>query len=134
MRSCILKSTATLLLVLGLLASNSHVAAKTGKSGDPNLLKGYHKRIVEVAKDKDGNITSVTLTKVDKKPIHITLDEKGKELGTKLAGKTIIVIGTVETKNKEKWLTISQYCQTKAKTKKASTKETPKTSTETIKK
>jgi len=119
-------SAVATLLVLGLLVGNTW-AKKTGDPNKPSKpeYKNY-KGIVEVAKDKAGKIMAVTLkVKVGKTPEHtynVTLNEKGKELGEKMAGKKVIATGTLEKKAGAEWLTITKYSEVSSKSK----KETPK--------
>jgi|WetSurMetagenome_2_1015567.scaffolds.fasta_scaffold414352_1 hypothetical protein len=132
-------------LVLGVLLGNAwakqtdKTTKDTTKSQAKNTSKSQTKETskpqpkdyngtVKVTKDKDGNIKSITLktTGLTSKTYNITLDDKGKELGTNLAGKKVIATGTVEKKKSENWLTLTKYSEVKPK-------ETKKTSTETKK-
>jgi hypothetical protein len=104
-------------LVLGLLVANSW-AAKAGKeSPAPKKEVKDFKGTVEVTRDKAGAITGITLKtgKVMTTKYQIALDEKGKELGEKMAGKHVEVKGTVEKKSGVKWLTVTQYSESAAK-------------------
>ena len=64
--------------------------------------------VIEIA-DKNGKLSEVKLL-VNRTMIYqITLNAKGKELGRKMAGKFVRVIGTPDTKGTIKWLTIRNY-------------------------
>jgi hypothetical protein len=115
-----LKTVFASALVLGLLVGTSW-AAKTGKeSPAPKKEVKEVKEVkgtVEVTRDKGGVITEVTLKagKVMVTKYKITLDEKGKELGEKMASKRVEVKGTVEKKSGAKWLTVTQYSESVSK-------------------
>jgi hypothetical protein len=74
---------------------------------DPNMFRG---RIV-VAKDANGVITSVKLENRRRGTFNIVLDEKGKELGEKMADKFVEITGKETTKGDEKWLTVEKYSE-----------------------
>jgi hypothetical protein len=74
---------------------------------DPNMFRG----IIVVAKDANGVITSVKLESRRCGTFNIVLDEKGKELGEKMADKFVEVTGTETTKGNEKWLTVEKYSE-----------------------
>jgi uncharacterized protein YpmS len=64
---------------------------------------------VSVTKNKEGNITAVYITTKSSVKYSVTLDAKGKELGEKMASKTVEAQGTTKTKNGQKWLTVENY-------------------------
>jgi hypothetical protein len=74
---------------------------------DPNMFRG---RIV-VAKDVNGVITAVKLENRRRGTFNIVLDEKGKELGEKMADKFVEITGKETTKDNEKWLTVEKYSE-----------------------
>jgi len=110
MKNQFLKMAVVTLLVLGVFAGNTW-AKKTGKANVPSKpeYKEY-KGTIEVTKDKAGNIKSVKLKSsgLFKHTYHIILDEDGKELGEKMAGKKVSVKGKLEEKAGVKWLTIER--------------------------
>jgi len=64
--------------------------------------------VIEIT-DKNGKLSEVKLL-VNRTIIYqITLNAKGKELGRKMAGKFVRVIGTPDIKGATKWLTIRDY-------------------------
>jgi hypothetical protein len=120
MRSKFLKTAVTVLLVSGVLAGAAY-AKKTGDANESSKTKPKsYIGIVEVAKDKVGDINTVDL-KVGQKikhTYHIALDEKGKELGQKMAGKRVDVKGMLSEKAGAEWLTITEYSAAPLKAKK----------------
>jgi len=74
---------------------------------DPNTFRG----IIIVAKDVNGVITSVKLENRRRGTFNIVLDEKGKELGEKMADKFVEITGKETTKDNEKWLTVEKYSE-----------------------
>jgi hypothetical protein len=64
--------------------------------------------VIEIT-DRNGKLSEVKLL-VNRTMIYqITLNVKGKELGRKMAGKFVRVIGTPDIKGSTKWLTIRDY-------------------------
>ncbi len=64
--------------------------------------------VIEIT-DRNGKLSEVKLL-VNRTLIYqITLNVKGKELGRKMAGKFVRVIGTPDIKGSTKWLTIRDY-------------------------
>jgi len=64
--------------------------------------------VIEIT-DRNGKLSEVKLL-VNRTMIYqITLNIKGKELGRKMAGKFVRVIGTPDIKGSTKWLTIRDY-------------------------
>jgi len=125
MKSQFLKTMVVMLLVLGVLVGNSW-AKETGKAAAPSTpAQKEYKGTVEVTKDKAGDIKAVTLKvgALFKSTYHITLDEMGKELGTKMAGKKVIATGTVEKKEGAKWLTVTKYSAVTSRPKKETNKK-----------
>jgi len=125
MKSQFLKTLVATLLVLGLFVGNTW-AKKTGDANKPS--KPEHKNYkgtVVVTKDKAGNIMAVTLKVgvIFKHTYHITLDEKGKDLGQKMAGKKVNVKGVLSEKAGAKWLTITEYSAAHSKSKKETQKK-----------
>ena len=123
MKSQFLKTAVATLLVLGLFVSNTW-AKKTHKANESSKpqYKNY-KGTVEVTKDKAGDITAVKLMVNDKLSYSITLDEKGKELGQKMAGKEVSVKGMLSEKAGAKWLTITEYSAVPSKSEKGKHKK-----------
>jgi hypothetical protein len=125
MRSQFLKTAVAALLVSGVLVGTAY-AKKTGDANESSKTK--HKSYigtVEVTKDKVGDINAVEL-KVGQKikhTYHITLDEKGKELGQKMAGKKVNVKGMLSEKAGAEWLTITEYSAVPLKSKKETQKK-----------
>jgi hypothetical protein len=74
---------------------------------DPNTFRG----IIVVAKDANGVIKSVKLENRRLGTFNIVLDEKGKELGEKMADKFVVITGKETTKGNEKWLTVEKYSE-----------------------
>lgn len=112
MKSQFLKTTVVAtLLVLGLFVGNTW-AKKTHKANEPSKPgQNEYKGTVEVTKDETGNIKTVELKSglIFKHTYQITLDEKGKELGEKMAGKKVRVKGIIEEKVGKKWLNVIEY-------------------------
>jgi len=111
MKNQFLKTAVATLLVLGLFVGTAW-AKKTLKANEPsNTQYKDYKGTVKVTKDKAGNINGVNL-KVGVLPKHtypIVLDEKGIELGEKMAGRKVHVKGIIEEKAAKKWLNIIEY-------------------------
>ncbi len=63
---------------------------------------------VSVVKDANA-IKEVKVTTKDKGVFNVVLNEKGKELGKRMAGKEAIVHGTVTEKNGEKWIDVHAF-------------------------
>jgi hypothetical protein len=64
---------------------------------------------VHEVKDKDGNVTQVTLN-VSKTVIYqITLDTKGKDLGRTMDGKRVKAVGEPKVQGSVRWLTVDKY-------------------------
>jgi hypothetical protein len=125
MRSQFLKTAVAAWLVLGVLAGNSW-AKKTGDANAPSKPEHRsYKGTVEVTKDKAGDIKAVGLKvgHILKHTYHITLDEKGKELAEKMAGKKVNVKGSLSKKAGAGWLTITEYSAVLPKPKKATQKK-----------
>lgn len=126
MKSQFLKTTVVAtLLVLGLFVGNTW-AKKTHKANKPsNPVQKEYKGTVEVTKDKAGDIKTVELKSgvIFKHTYHITLDEKGKELGEKMAGKEVEVEGVLSEKAGAKWLTITEYSAVPSKSEKGKHKK-----------
>jgi hypothetical protein len=125
MKGKFLKMAVAALLVLGVSITNAGVR-KAGDANEPSKPKHKnYKGTVEVTKDKAGDITAVELKvgRIIKHTYHITLDEKGKELGQKMAGKKVIATGTVEKKAGAKWLTVTTYSSVTSKPKKETQKK-----------
>jgi hypothetical protein len=91
--------------VLFLFTANT-LAADPNTPVVPKVIKG----VVGVTKDKEGTITSVTITHRALK-YFVTLDEKGKEMGMKMDGKTVEARGIITVKDEQKWLTVEKYVQ-----------------------
>jgi hypothetical protein len=112
MESRFLKITVASLLILGVLAGNCW--AKKTKPPKTELkiaeLKSY-KGKVEVAKDRAGTITEVRLKvgKILKRTYNVALDERGRELGAKMAGRQVKVRGILQKKSGVKWLVVKEY-------------------------
>lgn len=73
---------------------------------------------LNVVKDANKVVTSITLATTSKVVYHVTLDEKGKELGN-LEGKEVKVKCVVSEKDGQKWIQVHEYQQVEKK------KETP---------
>ena len=65
--------------------------------------------IVSIAEDDDWNITAVKLTEEGGTVYNITLDAKGKALGTDMDANKASVTGTLAEKDGAKWLTVASY-------------------------
>jgi Rieske Fe-S protein len=63
---------------------------------------------VSVVKDAN-EIKEVKVTTKDKGVFNVVLNEKGKALGTRMAGKEAVVHGTVSEKNGEKWIDVHAF-------------------------
>lgn len=95
-------------LTLAMLIFNSSFAengtTEITTEEDKDIISG----IVKTEKDSSGNITKVTVSCSGKSDsgqdeiinYNVTLDEKGKELGTKLAGKNVEIVGVITRKEK----------------------------------
>lgn len=110
-----------MLLILGVFAGSAW-ASKTGKAhkykpSEPKPIEC--KGTVEVTKDKDGNIEAVELrVGLLRRIYHITLDEKGKELGEKMPGKEVNVKGMLSTKGGVDCLTVTEYSEVSSESEK----------------
>jgi hypothetical protein len=125
MRRQFLKMAVAVLLVSGVLVGNTW-AKKTSDANEPSKTKHKsYKGTVEVTKDKVGDINAVELKvgQIIKHTYHITLDEKGKELGQKMAGEKVKVKGTLSEKAGAEWLTITEYSAISSKPKKDTQKK-----------
>lgn len=124
MRSQFLKIAVAMLLILGLFAGNAW-AKKTHKADKPSKPKLIEcKGKVEVTKDKDGNIEAVELRVGSLRHIyHITLDEKGKELGEKMPGKEVNVKGVLSKKADADCLTVTEYSEVPSESEKKTDKK-----------
>lgn len=76
---------------------------------DPNAIRG--KVIVE--KDAEGAISSVKIENRRFGNWNVVLDDNGKKLAEEMENKPVIVKGTVETKDGEKWVTVESYTEMK---------------------
>lgn len=125
MKNQFLKTMVVTTLILGVFAGNSWAKKTTKAAASSKPAQKVYKGTVEVAKDKAGDIKAVTLKvgTLIKSSYHITLDETGKELGTKMAGKKAVVTGTLEKKSGVKWLTVTKYSAVTSKPKKATNKK-----------
>ena len=65
--------------------------------------------IVSITEDDDWNITAVRLTEEGGTVYNITVDAKGKALGTDMDGNKVSVMGTLAEKDGAKWLTVTSY-------------------------
>ena len=86
----------------------SSAAEPNAPKFDPNTM--FRGRIV-VTKDANGVITAVKLENRRRGTFNIVLDEKGKELGEKMADKFVEITGKETTKDNEKWLTVEKYSE-----------------------
>jgi hypothetical protein len=64
--------------------------------------------MVSVIKDAN-EIKEIKVTTKDKGVFNVVLNEKGKELGKMMAGKEVVVHGTVTEKNGEKWIDVHRF-------------------------
>ncbi|MFZ0033964.1 MAG: hypothetical protein WAK60_03105 [Sedimentisphaerales bacterium] len=74
---------------------------------------------VSVTKDANDVVTSIEITTATKAVYHVTLDKKGKELGS-LNGKEVEARCVITEKDKQKWVTVHEFRPIEKK------KETPK--------
>ena len=108
---------ATIAVAMFVLAGNALAREK----GDKTPRKPKVTGTVGVTKEtKDGKeeITAVTITqkKRDTSVVYnVTLDDKGKQLGTEKDGKKVIATGTVTEKDGAKWMTVESYEEPKPK-------------------
>jgi hypothetical protein len=79
-------------------------------TGDIRLVIG----IVNVEKDKDGNVTEIMLTAHKDLIYKVVPDEKGKELAAAMVDKRARVEGFIETKDNVHWLTVQTFGESKA--------------------
>ena len=63
---------------------------------------------VSVVKDAN-EIKEIKVTTKDKGVFNVVLNEKGKALGERMAGKEAVVHGIVTEKNKEKWIDVHRF-------------------------
>lgn len=104
------------LVMLVLMASVLGVVS-VSKAADPNMPQRPHfdpnsfRGRIAVTKDADGVITSVKLENRKRGTYNIVLDEKGKELGEKMADKFVSITGKETSKDGEKWLTVETYTE-----------------------
>lgn len=104
-------STFSTAVILALLttAQCAHAADKSNPKGKVTVLG-------KVAVEKDGDtIKSVKLTTSDGVVYHLTIDDKGKEVGKMYEGISVQVTGTETTKDKDKWLTVELIGEKKKK-------------------
>jgi hypothetical protein len=127
MRSQFLKTAVAALLVSGVLVGTAY-AKKTSDANESSKTKPKsYIGTVEVTKNKVGDVNDVNAVdlKVGQKikhTYHITLDEKGKELGQKMAGKKVNVKGMLSEKAGAEWLTVKEYSMVAPKPAKKATK------------
>ena len=76
---------------------------------------------VSVVKDAN-EIKEVKVTTKDKGVFNVVINEKGKALGRRMAGKEAAVHGTVTEKNGEKWIDVHAFTPIPPKGPKASEK------------
>ena len=119
----LLKILAAIIVIFTLLAfvdsacsTDSNQPPKTPKQ-NPNTTPKVPAKEKEIVTrgtvigitDKNGKLSEVKLL-VNRTMIYqITLNAKGKELGRKMTGKFVRVIGTPNTKGTVTWLTIRDY-------------------------
>jgi hypothetical protein len=124
MKSQFLKTTVTVLLVLGVLAGTSW-AKKTNKANELRKTEFKHYQgTVEVTRDKTGAVETVKL-KVGKlfgSTYYVSLDEKGKDLAERMVGKQVKLTATMVNKAGTKWLGVKEYKEVVHKPAKKSTK------------
>ncbi|MFZ0035722.1 MAG: hypothetical protein WAK60_12140 [Sedimentisphaerales bacterium] len=108
MSTKLFKIAVVTMLAVGVIAGD--VRAKNAPQNE-RTIQGT----VSVTKNNDGKIIAVKLMISDKLGYSITLDAKGKELGQKMGGKKVEVIGIVEVKDKVEWLTVKSYSEIVAK-------------------
>ncbi len=105
--------TATGIFVLLMFVNSTRAADANQPKAAPRETQKDKQMVVKgtvsVLKDKDGKVTEVKLEDEKNLVYRITLNAKGKELGKKMAGKTVKVIGTSEVKDNVKWLTVKKY-------------------------
>jgi hypothetical protein len=160
MRSKYLKMAVVVIFVIGVVAGNDlakdankpAAASKTTKKTDKSAVSKSEKKTdksaasskskpaakdykgtIKVTKNKDGKIKAVDLKvgSVIKSIYHITLDEMGKELGTKMSGDKVTATGTIEKKKGAKWLTVTKYSREKTKAENEPKKSNTETKKET---
>jgi hypothetical protein len=98
-----------ILLIAGtaLLSAVCFAAEKAPGAEQPKLVKVQG--VVNVNKDANDLVTKVTITTKEKVVYNVKLDEKGLELGKKMAGKEVEVEGTISTKGAQEWIIIESY-------------------------
>ncbi len=116
-------------------AASSKVDKGTNKpeaSAKPTAALKEYKGTIKITKNKEGKIESVVLKvgTVTKSTYHITLDEMGNELGSKMSGKIITASGTIKKNKDGNWLTVTKY--TREKTKAEARPKTSKTYTKKV--
>jgi hypothetical protein len=96
-----------LLLLAGVaLATGLFVGAQASlAAGKPITVTGT----VTITEDDDWNITAVMLTEDSGAIYHITMDAKGKALGSDMDGNKVSVTGMLAEKDGAKWLTVANY-------------------------
>lgn len=78
---------------------------------DPNMAQQVTvKGKVVVVKDPSGLITSVKII-AQNATYFVILDENGNFLGTRMAGKDVVVVGMLRIKNNERWLTVERFAE-----------------------
>jgi len=107
-----LAGAVTTCLLLGLV-SNTLAADPNQPKEPPKNKEVIVVGTVSVVKDKDNNITEISVKTPRGITYQITLDDKGKELGKTLADKRVRITGTVETKGEVKWLTVVNFSEPK---------------------
>jgi hypothetical protein len=100
------------LILLAVLAGFLFVSAAMARDpNDPNApaKEPRFRGKVAVVKNAEGVIAEVKLESRRLGTFDIVLDAKGKELGEKMAGKNVVIKGTVVDRGGKKWLTVESY-------------------------
>ena len=95
--------------VSNVLAEDANQPKEAGKEKQTHVIG-----TVKEVKDQNGIVTEVTV-KGPRETYQVTLDAKGKELGSTMDGKKVKAVGTVEVKDGVKWLTVEKFSEEQAK-------------------
>lgn len=99
----VLVAAAATVLMASVVLAEANAPAKTAPK-PPAKIEGA----VSVVKDAN-EIKEVKVTTKDKGVFNVVINEKGKALGKRMAGKEAIVHGTVTEKNGEKWIDVHAF-------------------------
>ncbi len=103
-----------LLISKNIMAADANKPKSTPDENQKSLETKLVIGVVNLVKDKDGNITGVKVTAHRDLVYSVVLDEKGLELGKTMADRRARIEGQIEQKGNVEWVTVKSFGEVKA--------------------